>query len=512
MYFPAWFRAFPYKCLLENRNHEQISKLMKNMKSKITPVWLTLFSALVALPSATLYGDDDDGGTAGEPHSLDEAIVHLQQGGEDVDVYVEGIPVELMDEDDYLFVIGETEIVLDLWNEDVVLPIGEAIRVTGELEWADDDDQSAGYLYELEAKLIEDLDGNLIARADVDDIHDDDGDDHNGKLIPIDEAIARLKQGWDEAYVFVEGVPVELIDDDDYLFVIGDTEVILELWDDDVVLPIGEAIRVSGELEWADDDDQAAGLLYELDAMWIEDLAGNRIGDDDSDDDHDDDYQDKDYGKRAEGTLAELVDLLEASDDDDLNVRTKGILGELVSHLSDDDDDYRFSDGSGVTVILDLDSRSDLSFDLTPGMELEIIGELERVDDDEDVPADIMYELDAIWIRLADGPDLDLGQFSPLDGSTISDWMGYFWKIDDDDWYFHPSKGILFSDDKPGEDDWYFSFNLEAWVFVSRDLYPLAFSMSDGWFYLVGSPYGEKQHAYSFDDDEWILDFWRKGP
>jgi uncharacterized protein YdeI (BOF family) len=345
---------------------------------------------------------------------------------------------------------------------------------------------------------------------------DDDGphdDDSSREVLPLDEAIARLGQGWDEATISVEGTPVSLIDDDDYRFVIGDTEVILELWDDDVRLVLGEAIWVTGELEFADDDDQPAGLLYELDAMWIEDLAGNRIGDvDDPDDSRDDDDLDDLYGHRAEGTLAELIDLLELHQDDDLNVRTTGTLGERVEILSDDDDDYLFSDDSGVTVILDLDSRADLSFALTPGMQLEIIGELERVDDDDEAPSGIAYELDAVWVRLADGTALDIGQLTQLEGATISDWIGYFWKLGDDGWYIHPSKGLLFSDDALDDDDWFLCMSRDEWIYASRDVYPLIFSENGGWHYLIGSSYGELQHAYNFENNEWIVDFWRKGP
>ena len=485
---------------------------MKSMKSKISYIWLILFSVLVALPTVALHANDDDDDyddRSGELLSLDDAIARLQQGWDEAYISVEGTPVALIDDDEYRFAIGETEVILELWDDGVVLAIGETIRVTGELEWADDDDQASGLLYELDAETIRDLDGNLIADIDDDSRDDDDDDDRSGALFSLDDAIARLQQGWDEAYISVEGTPVALIDDDEYRFAIGETEVILELWDDGVVLAIGETIRVTGELEWADDDDQASGLIYELDAMWIEDPAGNRIGDGD---DSDDDDLKETYGNRAEGTLAELIDLLELRKGDDLNVRTTGTLGERAGNLSDDDEDYLFSDDSGVTVILDLDSRADLSFALTSGMQLEIIGELERVDDDDKVPGGIIYELDAVWIRLADGTSLDIGQLTPLAGSIISDWIGYFWKLDDDGWYYHPGKGFLFSDETFGDDDWFFSLNREDWIYVSRQWYPVIFSNAVGWHYLIGSSYGGLQHAYSYDEDDWIMDFWRKEP
>jgi uncharacterized protein YdeI (BOF family) len=491
------------------------------MKSKKSYIWLTLLAVLVTVPAINLHADDDDNkdDDSGELVSLDDAIARLQEGWDEAYISVEGTPVALIDDDDYRFLVGETEVILDLSDDDLVLTIGEAIRVTGELEWADDDDSTAGLLYELDAETIRDLEGNLIV-SDDDDFRDDD-DDGKGELLSLDDAIVRLQEGWDEATVSVEGTPVALIDDDDYRFLIGETEVILELSDDDLVLTIGEAIRVIGELEWADDDDLTAGLLYELDAETIRDLEGNLISsddddfrddDDDSDDDRDDDDLKEKYGNRAEGTLAELIELLESHQDDDLNVRTTGTLGELVVTFSDDDEDYLFSDDSGVTVILDLDSRADLSFALTPGMQLEIIGELERVDDDDEVPAGITHELDAVWIRLADGTSLDIGQLTPLAGSTISDWMGYFWKLDDDGWYYHPSKGILFSDDSLGDDDWFLSLNREDWIYANRAWYPFVFSNSEGWHYLIGSSYGELQHAYCYDDDEWKLDFWRTAP
>jgi subtilisin family serine protease/uncharacterized protein YdeI (BOF family) len=409
-----------------------------------------------------------------------------------------------LDDDDLIDLIRRTAFNIDPLNPDWQQKLGagrvdllaslQAVRAGSHDD--DDDDEDDG-------------------RDDDDEGRDDDDDDdgRDDALVSLEQAIARLQQGWDDAHVSVEGVPVALIDDDDYRFAIGETEVVLELWDDDIVLVIGEPIRVTGELEEADDDDRAAGLLYELDAAWIEDLAGNRIGDDDDDDRDDDDLR-KDYGKRAEGTLADLIALLESRQDDDLNVRVTGTLGQRLGNGSDDDEDYRFTDESGVTVILDLDSRANLRFALTPGMQLDIIGELERVDDDDDdAPAGVAYELDAVWIRLADGTALDIGQLTPLAGATISDWIGFFWKLDDDDgWFDHPTKGLIFTDDTLDDDDWFLCHNRDEWFHVSRDWYPLIFSRTSGWYLLVGSAFGERQHAYSFEKDEWILDFWRKGP
>lgn len=364
---------------------------------------------------------------------------------------------------------------------------------------------------------------SVLAAVPTTALYADDNDDYDDEaLLSLEDAVERLEQGWDEAYITAEGTPVAFIDDDEYRFVIGDTEVVLELSDDDIILTLDETIQVTGELEWADDDDTTeTGLLYELDAETLRDLEGNLIlGEDDDFRDEDDDMDDRDddddleerYGNRAEGTLAELIELLDSQQDDDLNVRTTGILGEIVVTISDDDEDYLFSDGSGVTVILDLDSRADLHFALTPGMELEIIGELERVDDDDEVPAGITHELDAIWIRLADGTALDIGQLTMLSGATISDWIGYFWKLDDDGWFYHPSKGILFTDDTLDDDDWFLSLNRDEWIYVNRQFYPFVFSNDEGWHYLIGSSYGELQHAYDYDDDEWILDFWQTYP
>jgi uncharacterized protein YdeI (BOF family) len=489
------------------------------MKTKKTVSWLSAFSMLAAIPAVGLSADEDNQANGGEIRSFDEAIVLLEEGWDDVVIAVEGIPMGMIDDDEYRFAIGGTEVILDLWEDSLLLPTGEAIRVTGELEYADADDQAAGFLYELDAETIRDLDGNLIATDDSgngdggdyrDDDDDDYADDGHGELLSLDEAIARLEQGWDEAYISLEGTLVSLIDDDEYRFAIGETEVILELWDDDVILPLGETVRVTGELEYADDDDRTAGFLYELDAMWAEDLAGNRYGDDEETegDREDDDLEDV-YGGRVEGTLSELVDLLESRGDDDLNVRTTGTLGELVGTSDDDDEDYFFSDGSGTTVILDLDSRAELSFALTPGMELEVIGELERIDDDDAVPAGVSYELDAVWIRLADGTSLDIGQLTPLAGSTVSDWIGYFWKLDDDGWYYHPSKGLIYSDHTLGDDDWFLSMNRDEWIYANRDWYPLVYSNAEGWHFLIGSSYGEIQHAYNYDQAEWVLDFWK---
>lgn len=511
------------------------------MKSKKALIRFTLMSGLAALTSAALHADRDDD-DSWDPVSFEEGVDLLEQGWDEVSVSVEGTPVDLIDDDDYRFDTGGTEILLDLWDfEGLELPLGEAILVTGELDFTDEDD-APGLLYELDAEAIYTLDGELIAiiddddyrdedddddyiddedarddddddyREDDDDYRDDDDDEDYGEeeLLSLEEAISRLESGWDEAYLSVEGVPVTMLDDDEYRFAIGDTEVLLDLWDDDVILAIGETILVTGELEFADEE-EFPGLLYELDAMFIEDLDGNRIGDeDDNDEDRDDDEMDDNYGNRAEGTLGELIEMLEARQEDDLNVRTTGTLGERVgADFDDDDEDYTFSDESGVTVILDLDSRADVTFSLTPGMQIEVIGELERVDADDVVPEGITHELDAVWIRLADGTELDIGQLTPLSGSTVSDWMGVFWEIDDAGWYYHPSKGILYSHDALGNDDWFLSLNREDWLYASQQWYPLVYSGSDGWHYLIGSSYGDLQHAYSYSQDSWILDFWR---
>lgn len=513
------------------------------MNTKPSRLWIALLSSAVALPMASLHADIDDSTESDDQvYSFDEGVNRLEMGWEDVYVSVEGIPLSVFDEDDYRFSINGTEVLLDPMNANLVLTLGEAIRVNGELEWADDEDQAFGFVYELDAYTIRDLEGNIIASTE-DDVRDDDEDDYiddededyrdddsddtrdddyldeDDQLVSLEEAIARLEQGYDEAYISVEGTPVAFFDDDDYVFAIGNLEVILELWDDDLLLTLEETIRVTGELEWADSDDQAAGYLYELDAMWIEDLEGNRIelddaddSDDGSNDSRDDDDLDNAYGDRAEGTLSELIDILEMRQDDDLNVRVTGILGEQVTMVSDDDDeDYLFSDDSGVTVVLDLDSRADVHFSLTPGMAIEVIGELERVDGDDAAPEGILYELDAIWIRLADGTSMDIGQMTPLAGSTVSDWIGYFWKLDDDDdYYFHPSKGLVYSEHELGEDDWFLSLDREDWIYTTPEAYPFVFSLSEGWHYIIGSSYGELQHGYSYDEAEWVMDFWRQ--
>jgi len=303
------------------------------MKSKKTLIRFTLFTGLGALVPGRWVADadeDDYEDDYREPVTLQEGIDQLEQGWEDAYVSVEGTPVSLIDDDDYRFDVGGIEIILDLWDlTDVVLPLGEVVLVTGELEFTDEDD-APGILYELDAEALYTPEGELIASLkdeddyrdedddddyidddddardddeddyidDDDDARDDDDDDYiddddearddddddddlrDDEVLSLEEAISRLEAGWDEAYISVEGVPVEMLDEDEYRFAIGDTEVVLDLWDESVVLTTGETIRVTGELEFADDDD-AYGLVYELDAMFIEDLDGNRIGDED---------------------------------------------------------------------------------------------------------------------------------------------------------------------------------------------------------------------------------------
>lgn len=94
----------------------------------------------------------------------------------------------------------------------------------------------------------------------------------------------------------------------------------------------------------------------------------------------------------------------------------------------------------------------------------------------------------------------------------FADWIGLFRELDDEDWYYHPSVGYLFSFTAFGDDGWFLSLNRGNWIYTSRKSYPFVFSNTEGWHYLTGSANGGRQHAYSFDKDEWILDFWRNGP
>ena len=203
-----------------------------------------------------------------------------------------------------------------------------------------------------------------------------------------------------------------------------------------------------------------------------------------------------------------MVALLELRQDDDLNVRVSGTLGERFTESSGSDAKYLFSDDSGVTVILNLDSRAELDFAFAPGTQLELIGELEPDERDENVAAGVYHGIDAVWIRLADETSLDIGQFSPFTGSTISDWIGYFWKLEADGWYYHPGKGFVYGGTAFGDDDWFFSSNRADWFYVSRSWYPFIYSSTGGWHYLIGSAYGGLQHAYSYALGEWILDYW----
>lgn len=499
------------------------------------------------------YDDDDDsygnGSGSGsstidttEALSLAEGMGFISSGLTDIKVLVEGAAVSSIGTDDYVFAAGTTQIVADLWDG-ATLTVGETVQLVGSLK-ASSDYAASGYTYELEVAGIFAVDGTLIASDmsatgtgtggtsgsggyDDDDDHYDDDDDHLGSdddgdssddnggkdsdddhnssrnLLSLDEAIARLAQGWEEAYISVEGTPTALLDDDDYLFVIDGIEVVLDAWDG-ASLVIGELIQVTGELEFTDDYSMQ-GILYELDAMRMKDTAGNRLGDDDADDSQ---SSEEDYGKRAEGTLAELVAILEQSRDNDINVRTTGILGDVIPNPGDDDDNYLFSDDSGVVVVLDLDSRANVNFALTPGIQLEIIGELDYVDADDYAPEGIVHELDAVWIRLADGTTLDVGQMTPLSESTVSDWIGYFWEVDEQGWYYHPTKGFVFGGESFGDDDWFFSANLNEWVYATRQLYPFIFASEGGWHYLMGSSFDPTQHAYNYTAEEWIMDYW----
>lgn len=311
----------------------------------------------------------------------------------------------------------------------------------------------------------------------------------------LSDAIDRLNEGLEKTDVYVEGVAVERIEEEKYRFTVGDTDILLKVWDEATALVIGASIRVSGELEFGDEDDQEDGFLYELEAQSIEYVDGSGNGSSGGDDVH-------------EGTLAELVSAFESSASEDISVRVIGTLGAPANGVSDDDDDYLFSDGSGVTVILDLDSRAPIDFALAEGIQLKITGELALLDDEESVPGGPRYELEALLLSLPDGTSFDVGQSSPLTEATVSDWIGYFWRLEAPGWYYHPSKGFLFGGDDLGDADWFFSSNLTDWIYSSRILYPFVFSNANGWHYLLGSPLDATQSAYSYARDQWISDFW----
>lgn len=311
----------------------------------------------------------------------------------------------------------------------------------------------------------------------------------------LNSAIDRLNQGLEKTDVYVEGIAAERIEEETYRFTVGDMDILLKLWDDAAALVIGSSIRVSGELEFGDEDDQEDGFFYELEAQsieYVDESGGGSNGGDEV----------------LDGTLSELVRAFESGTAEDLSVRVIGTLGAPANGVLDDDDDYLFSDGSGVTVVLDLDSRAQIDFVLAEGIQLQITGELALLDEDEQISGGPVYELEALLVSLPDGTSFDVGQSSPLTEATVSDWIGYFWRMEAPGWYYHPSKGFLFGGDVLGDDDWFFSSNLTDWIYSGRSLYPFVFSNANGWHYLLGSPYDATQSAYSYSRDQWISDFW----
>lgn len=218
-----------------------------------------------------------------------------------------------------------------------------------------------------------------------------------------------------------------------------------------------------------------------------------------------------DFSNPVTGNLAQVVAALEAGDSESLAVRITGTLGEPTGNLADGDG-FLFANGSGPTVLLDLDAWAELTFRLTPGIELEMVAELERLDNDETPAAGVTHELKPIWIQFANGTAIDTGPGTPIRTAIISDWFGYFWELEENGWYYHPSKGLLYSAGDLGLDGWFLSLNRVDWLYASRALYPYIYLNTGGWHYLVGSPYGELQSAYSYDLEEWVADFWLQGP
>lgn len=314
-------------------------------------------------------------------------------------------------------------------------------------------------------------------------------------------AIDRLEAGWEEAYVVTEGTVLERIDDEEYGFLTGGIEVILKLWDDDLELVVGSAIRVTGELELANDDELEDRYLFELDAEVITRVDGSPLdGGTDSSGSSD---------TIESGTLAQLVDLLESRGAEEISVQVDGVLGASAFKEADDDDDYLFTDGSGVTVVLDLDSRARLDFSFTQGIALQIVGELSRLETDESDTSGVQYELDALWVELPGSISFDVGQLTPFADATISDWFGYSWETDVAGWFYDASKGFVFAGDTFGDDDWFFSSNLSDWIYASRAFYPFIYSNAEGWHYLIGSAFDPTQHAYNYERNKWVMDFWK---
>jgi len=211
-----------------------------------------------------------------------------------------------------------------------------------------------------------------------------------------------------------------------------------------------------------------------------------------------------------DGTLTELVSLLESGEDEDLDVRVTGILGERLGDPLEAE--YRFTDGSGTAVLLELDAYTDVRYAMPVGTRLEIRGELAEIEAEDESPGTIAYQLEGLLVRLENGAELDIGPQSRLAGSTVSDWAGYAWELEEAGWVFHPSKGLLYADDPFGSGGWFFSINRTDWLYTVRDWYPYVFSHTSGWYYVIGSPYGGLQHAYSFIREEWVFDFWRLNP
>lgn len=311
----------------------------------------------------------------------------------------------------------------------------------------------------------------------------------------LSEAMGALAGGAEDAPVVVDVLIVERLDADDY---IGEVNGIRLLVDAGTVsgLTVGQTVRLRGELEPVRGNPYGTEARYELDVWAIEgdDSVGDGTGNGGEPD--------------AEDLLTSLADgiaYLEANPlAEEIRVRVTGTVGAKVD-LDPRDDDYRFADGSGVTVVLDLDKRAKVDFLLSAGTLITVEGELERSGEWRDLG--IGFELDAYTISLGEERTYDLNSPTALDGWILSDWIGSM-AAAADGWKRHAAKGYIFTPEPPVEEAWFFASRKKDWFWSHKSIYPFVWGLNEGWLYLLGDPSGGTQHAFSYNGQAWLMDYW----
>jgi uncharacterized protein YdeI (BOF family) len=174
--------------------------------------------------------------------SLEEGIALLGTRAE-VEIETEGWIIRNVDDEDYVFRVGQRDIIVDFYAVRELLPFatGTSLGIRGELE-PTNEWNGLGIAYELDAYSVSSASSDQAPAVP----------DYSAPT-SLDGAIARLVSGRDDVRITVQGKVVRKIDEDDYIIIAEGTAITLDtgLYPNVDALPLGQAVEVDGELELA---------------------------------------------------------------------------------------------------------------------------------------------------------------------------------------------------------------------------------------------------------------------